>query len=181
MPDTWPFETDAKRDDPLTALRIAVVNSSHPMWCYLVAYLDVDSGPYDLGSAERPTDAEARLLASYLEQYKAYWYNESYIARMAERLLDVDGGANGVVFIKYGPDDWGYRRRTWTMGPMFVPGSPRYRQGWPEEKQIGPLSLAQLMDHIHGHNLSGGMCEHWAQWKADHPDVFPPADITEGS
>lgn len=52
----WPFEDDAARDDPLTAQRIAVVRSSHPMWCYIVAYLDVDPGPYRMGSAERPTD-----------------------------------------------------------------------------------------------------------------------------
>ncbi|MDX2838021.1 hypothetical protein PV377_03205 [Streptomyces ipomoeae] len=171
MTTTWPFGTDAIQDDPLTALRIAVVRSSHPMWCYLVAFLDVNEEPYGWHSKERPTVAEALQLASYLDQYKNYWYNASYIGRMAERPLDVDGGANGVTFIKYGPDDWGYRRRTWTMGPTFVPGSPVYREHYPNENHIGPLSLPRLMDHIH--SLSGEASERWTEWKADHPDVFP--------
>lgn len=53
----WPY--DADRDDPLTALRIPVVDSSHPEWNYIVAFLGVDLSPYSWGSAERPTDLEA--------------------------------------------------------------------------------------------------------------------------
>ena len=116
-PDGWPF--DADRDDPLTALRIAVT-SSHPEWRYLVAF--------DRESAERPTDAEAALLVSYLDDYKTYWYNASYLAHLSRRPLDVDGGANGVVFHKYGADDWGYRRQSWERGPLFVPQSPGVRE-----------------------------------------------------
>lgn len=176
---SWPFEDDAVRDDPLTLLRIAVVDSSHPMWHYIVAYLDVDPGPHRMGSAERPTEAEALLLASFLEQYKTYWYNGSYLNKLAMRPLDVDGGANGIVFIKYGPDDWGYRRRTWQYGPMFVPPSPAIRERYPDEDHSGaPLSLERLMDHIHGHSLGGGINRHWQQWKADHPEIFPAPEET---
>jgi hypothetical protein len=95
-PDGWPF--DADRGDPLTAMRIAVT-SSHPMWAYLVAF--------DQQSEARPTDHESALLASYLDEYKSYWYNDSYRLRMEARPLDVDGGANGVIFHKWAADDWG--------------------------------------------------------------------------
>jgi len=94
--DDWPFEDDADRDDPLTALRIAVTGS-HPAWCYLVGF--------DRDSAARPTEAEARMLASFLRQYIDYWYADTYKAKLAQRALDVDGGANGIVFRKYGEGD----------------------------------------------------------------------------
>lgn len=157
----WPFE-DADRTDPLTALRIAVTGS-HPRWRYLVAF--------DRESPDRPTDAEARMLASYLDEYKAHWYNASYAARLARRPLDVDGGANGVVFRKYGPDDWGYRRQSWTTGPLFFPGQPSLRERYPEEYPLGPFSLVALMDHIHSH-AGGEPSPRWAQWKAAHHEVF---------
>jgi hypothetical protein len=150
----WPY--DADRNDPLTDLRIPVT-SSHPDWCYLVAF--------DRESAARPTDAEARMLASFREDYIAYWYNDSYKARMAERPFDMDGGANGVVFRKWATDDWGYRRRTWSVGPLYVPQSPAFA-----DRALGPLSLAGLMDHIHSHGDKPSA--RWVQWKASHPDVF---------
>lgn len=157
----WPFGTDADRDDPLTALRIAVTGS-HPMWCYLVGF--------DRESAARPTDREAVMLASYLEEYKTYFYGpddeSGYRRKMTRSLLDVDGGANGVTFHKYGEDDWSYRRRTWSVGPMFVPPSPRYRETFPDEA-VGPLTLEQVMDRAHD-----TWPKRWQEWKAAHPDVF---------
>ena len=47
MSDTqaWPFGTEAKRDDPLTALRIPVVSSFNPEWRYVAAYLGTNVGP----------------------------------------------------------------------------------------------------------------------------------------
>lgn len=60
--DGWPFGTDADRDDPLTAMRIAVT-SSHPGWAFLVAF--------DRESEARPTDHEAAMLRSFLDEYKA--------------------------------------------------------------------------------------------------------------
>ncbi|WP_042400025.1 hypothetical protein [Streptacidiphilus carbonis] len=157
-PADWPFGTDADRDDPLTALRVAVT-SSHPDWCYITSF--------DRESPVRPTDAEAAMLGSFNEEYIAYWYNERYKAKLAERLLDVDGGANGVTFIKYGEDDWGYRRRTWTMGPRYVPQSPRFA-----DRQVGPLSLADLMGRIHNHG-DDKPSKRWTDWVAAHPGVFP--------
>lgn len=157
-PDGWPF--DADRDDPLTAMRIAVT-SSHPSWCYLVTF--------DRESEARPIDHEAALLVSYLDEYKAHWYGDgSYRRAMERRPLDVDGGANGVTFIKYGPDDWGYRRQSWRSGPMYVPQHPRVRET--KDKPLGPLSLAALMDHIH--TICGKQYDRWVAWKAAHPEVF---------
>lgn len=159
----WPY--DADRDDPLTALRIPVT-SSHPDWCYLVAF--------DRDSAARPTDPEARMLASFRDDYIVYWYNDSYKARMAEHPFDIDSGANGVTFRKWGTDDWAYRRRTWIYGPTYVPHPPHLREYDPVDKPLGPLSLERLMDHIH---MRGGdkPSPRWLEWKANHPDVFGAA------
>lgn len=162
MTNPWPFEDDADRDDPLTALRIAVT-SSHPQWCYIVGY--------DRTSAARPTGHEAAMLASFLQQYIDYWYNDSYKAKLAQRALDVDGGANGIVFRKYGENDWAYRRRTWNVGPMFVPGPPSLRDRSGAPKPTGPFSLAQLMDRIHSDG-DGGVSKRWADWKSAHADLF---------
>jgi hypothetical protein len=110
-PDGWPF--DADRDDPLTAHRIAVT-SSLPGWFYLVAF--------DRESVDRPTDAEVALLVSFLNEYKDHWYGDnSYRRRMEARPLDVDGGANGIAFHKWGADDWGYRRRSYLPACLLDP------------------------------------------------------------
>jgi hypothetical protein len=158
----WPFGTDADEHDPLTALRIATTGS-HPRWCYLVGF--------DRDSDARPTEAEAAMLASYLDEYKAYWYGGSYLHKLAEKPLDVDGGANGVIFRKWGPDDWGYRRQSWTRGPLYVPQSPRIRERYPDEAPIGPLALEQVMDHAH--TIVDGLHKRWLDWKVAHPEVFP--------
>ncbi|MCP9209573.1 hypothetical protein [Streptomyces cucumeris] len=159
---TWPFGDDADRDDPLTELRIAVTGS-HPMWSYLVAF--------DKESAERPTEAEAAMLVSFLEEYKTHWYGEGgYRHKLAERPLDVDGGANGTVFRKWGRDDWGHRKQSWTRGPMYVPLSPGNRKNYPSEA-LGPLSLLQLMNRIHSHG-DDEPSTRWEKWKSRHPEDF---------
>lgn len=164
MADTsaWPFGDDADRNDPLTARRIAVT-SSHPRWTYLVAF--------DRESEARPTDAEAAMLASYLEEYQTRWYNSSFLARMAEKALDVDGGANGVIFHKWGPDDWGYRRRSYDRGYLFTFPGPGLRgtehaQGWPD----GGQPLLAVLDRLHA--IGSEPRSTWTAWKAAHPDVF---------
>ncbi|MFD8771432.1 hypothetical protein [Streptomyces sp. NPDC059916] len=164
MAATWPFDTDADEHDPLTASRIAVTGS-HPMWCYLVAF--------DRESAARPTDSEAAMLASYLEECKERWYGKEggYRTKLAQRPLDVDGGANGVIFRKYGPNDWGYRRQSWTMGPLYVPQSPRLRELYPNDSPIGPYTLVEVMDHAH--TIVDEVHRPWLDWKAQHPEVFP--------
>lgn len=163
--DPWPFENAADRDDPLTAPRIAVT-SSHPGWAFLVAF--------DRESEARPTDAEAAMLRSYLDDYIGHWYNASYKAKLAKRALDADGGANGVVFHKWGEDDWGYRRQSFELGWLFsvVPPACRDRED-PSRWNTGPLSLSALMDRMHQHGLAEPS-ERWEAWKAAHPEVFGP-------
>lgn len=163
MTDRWPFGSDADRSDPLTEHRIAVT-SSHPGWNYLVAF--------DRESESRPSDTETAMLASFLDEYKTRWYSDSYLAKLAQRDLDVDGGANGVVFHKFGEDDWGYRRHSYTMGLPWSVVWPRMREH-PEYaglKNTGPFSLDELMDRIHGHGDEPP--QRWLDWKAAHADVF---------
>lgn len=167
----WPFGTDADRDDPLTALRIPVVSSFNPQWKYVAALMAVDTSRYSWGSAERPTDAEAAMIASFIREYITHWFRESYQHKLAQRPLDVDSGCNTVVFCKYGPDDWAYRRMSWEYGPLFVPEPPHMKD------RQGPLSLEQVMDRVHTIGDDGPM-PRWTTWRADHPEVFPATQQT---
>jgi hypothetical protein len=166
MPDVteWPFGTDADRDDPLTEHRIAVT-SSHPGWAFLVAF--------DRESEDRPTVAEVAMLRSFLDEYMAYWYRPGFVQQTQARPLDVDGGANGVVFHKYGPDDWGYRKQSWESGPLFVPQHPQIRHTHPlrEGAPVGPIGLTEVMDFVHTIG-DGKPMPRWLEWKAKHPEVF---------
>jgi hypothetical protein len=160
----WPFGTDADRDDPLTAHRIAVA-SPWAQWNYITAF--------DRDSEARPTDAEIAMLASFHLEYLDHWYGDNgWRRKMAERALDVDGGANGVTFHKYGPDDWAYRRRTWQYGPTFVPDSPRLRGLQRASQPLGPLTLPEVMDRIHTIG-DDEPTQRWLDWKTAHPEVFP--------
>lgn len=177
--DPWPFGTDADRDDPLTALRVPAVESFNPMWKYVAAYVrpESETGAH-WGSAERPTDAEAAMLASFIREYLQHWFHDGHIRRLGERLLDVDTGVT-TLFVKYGPDDWGYRLDTWQYGPLYVPPRPSYREKYPAEAYGGPLTLEQVMDRRHTIG-DGEPMRHWVDWKAQHPEVFPPATVAAG-
>lgn len=177
----WPFGADAKQDDPLTELRIPVVGSFNPSWHYVAAYLgtNADTGqvwdpPWPFASAERPTDNEAKMLVSYLLEHRQYWFgNEGYARKMDQRPLDIDSGWNTTVFIKYGADDWGYRRCSWQYGPTFVPTPPTARGGeYAHTKHPGPLPLEQVMDLVHTMGSDEPM-QHWLDWKKAHPETFP--------
>lgn len=161
----WPFGDDADEHDPLIRLRIAVTGS-HPTWSYLVGF--------DRESAARPTDREAGMLASYLEEYKSHHYGpddrHGFRKTLVRRPLDVDDGANGVIFHKYGEGDWGYRRQSWIRGPRFVPPPPLYRERYPQETGDGPLALEQVMDRAH--NRVDRLSPYWQAWKTDHPEAF---------
>ena len=146
---TWPYE--APEDDPLTALRIPVSKCSHPDWAYIVAF--------DGSSPERPTEREALMIKAFLEEYIDNWYSETWKMRLAEHPFDIDGGANGMTFYKWGEDDWGYRQRTWTYGPLYFPGY-----------EMRPYSLEQILDHRH--TMVDTVSSRWLDWKAKHPEVF---------
>lgn len=156
----WPY--DADRDDPLTALRIPVT-SAYPAWRYIATF--------DRESEARPTDAEAAMLASYIEQYKVYFFGADgwYKRKLEERPFDCDAVTR--IFHKWGDDDWSYRVETWDRGPFWVPVGPNSRGGKWDEAKLGALTLEQVMDqdkHMHSEYPD----KEWAQWKTDHPDVF---------
>ncbi|WP_435609999.1 hypothetical protein [Streptomyces sp. C10-9-1] len=159
----WPFGADADEHDPLTALRIPVTSWS-PSWRYIAAF--------DRASEERPTDAEAAMLASYIEEYKEYFFNDWYKAVLLQRPLDVDAVTR--VFHKWGPDDWSYRLVTWRNGPQWAPPGPHFASSY---SQRAPYRLEAVMDRIHtlGEDQPA---RRWQKWKASHPDVFSPADET---
>jgi hypothetical protein len=160
----WPY--DADEHDPLTKLRIPVVGSAWPRWYYIVAF---DSGRLD-DETFRPTDLEAAMLRSYLDHYIARWHGESFKAKHRKRPFDIDGGANGLIFRKWGEGDWAYRRRSWQMGPTYFPMNPQIRARQPNGNPLGPLSLAEVMDHTH--TVGDEPMPHWLEWKAAHPEVF---------
>ncbi|WP_306317309.1 MULTISPECIES: hypothetical protein [unclassified Streptomyces] len=169
---TWPFGTDAIETDPLTKLRIPVVTTFNPRWRYIAAYLgtSADTGntfdpPWPFASAERPTDTEAKMLASYIQEHRNHWVGYGVGRRMDQRPLDIDAASDTTVFIKYGLDDWGYRNCMWTSGSTFVPDPPTHRA-----RKLGPLTLEQVMDRTH--TIVDQPMPHWATWKTSHPDIF---------
>ena len=165
----WPY--DARRDDPLTALRIPVTTFA-PGWRYLVAFDGVPL-PGEAGF-DRPTGAEALMLASYID-YVRSCFSDRTAREMAAKPLDVFGGWNTEVFHKWGPDDWGYRRSSYVTGPLFFPAA-----AW-MEREAGPFTLVGLMDRVYSYGGSY-LSPHgpWAQWKAAHPDVFPAVEAVAG-
>ena len=157
----WPY--DADEHDPLTKLRIPVTGT-HPGWRYIACF--------DRESEQRPTDLEATQLASYIEQYKVYFFGVDswYKRKLEEKPFDTDAVTR--IFHKWGDGDWSYRVDTWTSGPFWVPLAPRSRGGQYDAAKIGPLALVRVMDrdkHMHTEYPS----KEWAAWKAAHPEVFP--------
>jgi hypothetical protein len=151
---TWPY--DADEHDPLTALRIPVT-SAYPHWGY--------TATFDRESEQRPTDAEAKMLASFITEYREYFFNDWYKGKLSKRPFDTD--AKTTIFHKWGPDDWSYRKESWQYGPFWVPVAPRLRGGDYDHKGLSPHTLEQVMDRIHD-----GYPKRWLEWKAAHPDVF---------
>ncbi|MGP4085467.1 hypothetical protein [Streptomyces sp. KR55] len=164
MAADWPFDEDADRDDPLAKLRIPVTGV-HPRWRYIACF--------DRESEAWPTDAEAKMLASFIREYIEHWFNERYQQHLAERPLDVDGGCNTVIFHKWADDDWSYRLNSWEYGPFWVPVAPRLRGGQHNYKRLAKHSLVEVMDRKH--TIGDESLPRWLKWKAAHPDVFPAA------
>lgn len=148
MTNEWPY--DAPQDDPLTALRIPVTFCvpDHP---YLVVF--------DRDSAERPTDHEADVIASYLEWFKSVWYSGWWQHKMLQMPFDIDGDMKTMILHKYGPDAWAYRHHSWTYGPRFVP----------ERTQVPTLTLVQVLD---SRFTTGTHSRLWDDWKAARPALF---------
>lgn len=159
MSNPWPY--DAKQDDPLTAMRIPVVGTTNPRWCYLVAVCVNENPDSLLDHGMRPTDQEAVLIRSFID-FRREWYSETWRSRELDaRPFDIDGTATNLLLIKRAEGDWAYRRTTWDRGPRVVPSL---------YDGESPLDLPGLLDRINGW---GDMPNpSWAQWKTEHPQVF---------
>ena len=173
MTDTATFEDfpgwsyDADPHDPLTALRIPATDA-FPSFRYIAAF--------DRHSEARPTDLEARQLASFIEQYKVYFFgeNSSWKRKLEQEPFDCD--AVTTVFHKWAQGDWSYRITTWQRGPFWVPVQPGLRgTEYDYEPCRGPLDLARLLDRKHGLEHGDDPTSAWTRWKAAHPDVFDTA------
>jgi hypothetical protein len=163
MPVTvdWPY--DADQHDPLTALRIPVT-SAYPLWRY--------TATFDRESEIRPTDAEGRMLASFIEEYREHWFNDWYKAKLSKRPFDTDAVTR--IFHKWAESDWSYRVATWEYGPVWVPVFPGLRGSEHDVANwVAPMSLVQVMDRIHTIGDDGPM-KRWREWKTSHPEVFTP-------
>jgi len=137
----WIFDADERH--PLASRRVPVVDSIFPAWKYEVALCVSADLPLWHG-VEPDTD-------------------DSWQQRMMGKALDVDAGTNTVVLIKYPHGGWGYRRMTWTSGPVLVPAV-----------QDAPQSLRWVLDRCFGHGDSqDAWAGSWWSWKKDHPDLFP--------
>lgn len=157
----WTDEDIAPEQTELaTSVRVPLLRSPYPRWNYVTGIV-VNS---ELWFGAVPTDDEVRMVGSFCDEYRAHWYNPGFVEVMAELApYDIDGGANLAYFRKR-PEDggWTFRKRTWRMGPMWVP---------PPEDQ--PAALVDVMDRIH--SLVDEVNPRWRQWKADHADVFKAA------
>src|SRR5687768_17693511 len=95
----WSYAEDGvKRDEFAESLRLPIISTPYPRWCYITAVM-VGTYPWEhIGI--RPSDDELRVIASFHQEYLNHWYNQHWLRRMAERPFDLDGGANMVIFTK---------------------------------------------------------------------------------
>ncbi|MTE20317.1 hypothetical protein F0L17_14610 [Streptomyces sp. TRM43335] len=156
--EDWPFDADPA--DPLAELRIPVT-TARPRQPYIACF--------DRDSPARPTDTEAQMIASFIQQYLHAWHTEDERAHLARQPLDTDPGSIPVIFRKWGDGDWSYRRDSWDYGRIWVPSDPAIRGTTGDPRGLSAHTLLQVMDRAHGdgHHAPG-----WEEWKAAHPDVF---------
>ncbi|MDX3354707.1 hypothetical protein PV703_15615 [Streptomyces sp. ME01-24h] len=160
MNEAWKY--DADENDPLTALRIPVT-SEFPNFGYTACF--------DRESEARPTDAEAQMIASFIEEYQEHWFGDGWWRqKMLALPFDLDCRTT-TVFHKWADDDWSYRCVTWQYGPFWVPVAPRLRGGEYDEKKLPAMPLVQVMDRIH-HVGTEYPSKHWLAWKDARPEVF---------
>jgi hypothetical protein len=119
-------------------LRVPILATFNPGWSYITGIVVQEHPQWPDGPnrGQPPTDPEVELVAQRLQEYCAKWYRPSYLNQMREYApYDIDNGANLAYFIKWDNGGWGYRKRTWEYGPLFVPTF-----------EAEPESLAQVID-----------------------------------
>jgi hypothetical protein len=162
--EAWPF-AEADQHDPLAALRIPVVRTSHPRWKYEVALVVGSEDDTLWAPGLRPDEAEVRQIVAELE-WRMTYYNEGWKAKMRRRPLDVDGTTNTVILQKFGEGDWRYRRASFEHGM------------WPFFNSGKRLTLEHLLDHINDYGSEPN--PKWREFKAAHPEAFPVAAPAAG-
>lgn len=141
-------------DEPANRYRFSLIVSPHPRWNYVTAV--VVGG---LWEGFRPTDAELAMVGSFHEEYCERRYGHRRPEMRRKHPFDIDGGANSRFLIKHEDGGWGYRHRSWRIGPEFLPA-------WNTE----PHSLIEVLDYEAKPND-----ERWAAWKAARPEIFAVA------
>lgn len=155
----WPY--DARRDDPLTALRIPAVGTLCPNHTYLVAVCINENPETMLWYGERPDEHEVALVRAFLD-WRLSHYSDTWRANhMSNRPFDVDNTAAGITLLKRGENDWAYVVDTWRQA---IP-VPETWQG--KEK---PLTLSGLLDRLNGWGDKPNPA--WETFKADRPEIF---------
>jgi hypothetical protein len=141
-----------------TSLRVPFITTPYPRWFYVTAVVVSDDKYLWRGLV--PTEDEVRMVASFNEAYREYWYRDSFKEHMARNApYDIDGGAVGRYLIKHENGGWGYRKHTWEYGPQFVP-----------EWNAAPEPLEAVLDRAH--RFVDDVDPKWVEWKSAHPEVF---------
>lgn len=150
-----------KQTELATSLRVPFITNPYPRWFYVTAVV-VSDDPY-LWRGEQPTEDEVRMVASFADEYREYWYRDSYKQTMRDLApYDIDGGAAGRYLVKHRNGGWGYRIHTWQYGPQFVP------EWWDAD----PEPLEAVLDRYHNRSSLSEPSKRWLEWKAQHPEVF---------
>jgi hypothetical protein len=160
--DISPLQTELA-----TSLRIPFITNPYPRWCYVTAVVVTED---DLWCGQMPTDDELRMVASLNDQYRDYWYRDSYKQKMRNFApFDIDGGAVGTYLIKHENGGWGYRKHTWQYGPQYVP-----------DRNAEATALDVVLDRIHSWG-DDEISSKWLEWKAANPETFPAVSAGEQS
>lgn len=107
-----------------TQYRVPVLETFHPT-AMIIAGLVVpkENTPEDphrnLYNLQVPSEADAALVGQYIAYYKHYWHGVNAIRVMEERVIDIDSGANTIVFA-HAAHSWVYRRVSW-QNQIFFP------------------------------------------------------------
>ncbi len=158
------------------------VDSAFPM-TYWIASIEYES--------VMPTDAELRMIQSFIEFDVRRTYNETYQAKILAKPFPAEGGhvnkifRKGAKWLKQAPlyEKGGEITSENSEGARLINGGDpcegwRYRRGtwedgyWPQWTNPR-FTLIALMDRITG---DGQIWKPWTLWKLEHPDIFGAVD-----
>jgi hypothetical protein len=158
-PEQWiPRTLSAEQVLVIDSHRIPV-DSSYPS-TYWIACLNHHSA--------LPTEAELRMIWSYIEYAVMSRYNETYQEKILAKRLPCEGGHVTKVFRKGGDwqhqsaEGWHYRHSLWENSDY-----------WPSRHTSGK-TLLECLDRIsQWGDQPGNVNPAWQKWKDERPDIFP--------